>query len=186
MAPVSDYLDGTTPEGAETKISDCPISFRNLGTMDQLEQILTENIVDEVLFALPKDYTGEVEKYVTLCEERGLTVKIALDLYDLNVAKTYVHSIGTIPVLTYHTVSLNDWQHFLKRCMDVVGALVGLLLTAEFSLFVIPAILLDSKGPVFFKQKRMGQNRRVFNSTSLVPCARMPKPRISCCKLKIA
>ncbi len=92
---------------------------------------MTDIVVDEVLFALPNNYAGVVEKHITLCEERDLTVKIALDLYNLNVAKTYVHSIGAIPVLTYHTVSLNDRQHFLKRCADVFQEGGSIVLTVK-------------------------------------------------------
>ena len=133
-----------------------------LGPIEALERILTEQVVDEVLFALPRDYMGGLEPYVQLCEARGLTVKLALDLYDLNVAKTHVHSIGTIPVLTYHTVTLNTTQLFLKRCLDIAGALAGLVILGVASVFVVPAIKLDSKGPVFFKQNRVGQNGRIF------------------------
>lgn len=137
-------------------------SLHVLGTLDELERVLDENVVDEVLFALPKEYAGEVEKYVLLCEERGLTVKLTLNLFDLRVAKNYVHAIGTIPVMTYHTVSLDNLQLFIKRGIDILGALVGLVIMGMFSIFVVPAILLDSKGPIFFKQDRVGQNGRIF------------------------
>lgn len=138
------------------------LSLPCLGMLEDLERVLGQHVVDEVLFALPKDYEGGVEKYVLMCEERGLTVKLALNLFDLRVAKTHVHAMGTIPVLTYHTVSLNDYQLFLKRCMDIAGALVGLLIMGMLSILVVPAIKLDSKGPVFFKQDRVGQNGRIF------------------------
>jgi lipopolysaccharide/colanic/teichoic acid biosynthesis glycosyltransferase len=115
-----------------------------------------------VIFALPKDRTGGIKRYVELCEQRGVTVKIVLDLFDLRIAKSYVHSVGTLPVLTYHTVCLNETQLLLKRVMDIVGALFGILITGLLSIFIIPAIELDSRGPVLFAQPRVGQNGRVF------------------------
>lgn len=137
-------------------------SSKYLGSIENIAGILNKNVVDEVIFALPRDYMGEVEKYLLLCEERGLTVKLVLDLFDLHLAKTCLLSVGTLPVLTYHTVSLNNTQLLIKRLMDIMGSLVGLISLGILSIFIIPAIKLDSKGPVFFKQKRVGQNGRQF------------------------
>jgi len=133
-----------------------------LGTIESMEEILNENVVDEVVFALPRHYMGEVEKYLLMCEERGLTVKLVLDLFDLRLSKTCILSVGTLPVLTYHTVCLNNTQLLIKRIMDIIGSIVGLIILSIASIFVIPAIKLDSKGPILFKQKRVGQNGRHF------------------------
>jgi len=137
-------------------------SSRYLGNIEDLETILNDNVVDEIVFALPRDYMGAVEKYLLMCEQRGLTVKLVLDLFDLQLSKTCLLSVGTLPVLTYHTISLNSTQLMIKRIMDIVGSIIGLCLLAVLSVFIVPAILLDSKGPVFFKQKRVGQNGRHF------------------------
>lgn len=133
-----------------------------LGHIDNLEEIIKENVVDEVVFALPKNYAGEVEHYVLLCEEMGITVRMVLNLYDLKIAKTHLTCIGTLPMLTFHTVSLNRTQLFLKRFIDICGALVGLLITSVITMFIAVAIKLDSPGPVIFSQDRVGLNGRVF------------------------
>jgi exopolysaccharide biosynthesis polyprenyl glycosylphosphotransferase len=138
-------------------------SSKFLGRIEDLETILNENVVDEIIFALPRNYMGAVEKYLLMCEQRGLTTKLVMDLFDLQLSKTCLLSVGTLPVLTYHTISLNSTQLMIKRIMDIVGSLIGLFVLAFLSLFIVPAILLDSKGPVFFKQKRVGQNGRHFN-----------------------
>lgn len=134
----------------------------NLGHIENLPQILKENVVDEVIFALPKDYVGKFEEYVLLCEKMGITVRMVLNLYDLKLSKTHLTSIGTLPVLTFHTVSFNPLQLFLKRFLDIVGALIGLSATALASILIIPAIKLDSPGSVIFEQDRVGLNGRVF------------------------
>ncbi len=137
-------------------------SSNYLGTIDHIEDILNKNVVDEVIFALPRDYMGDVEKYLLLCEERGVTVKLVLDLFDLHLAKTCLLSVGTLPVLTYHTVSLNNTQLLFKRILDITGSLFGLIILGILSVFIIPAIKLDSSGPILFKQTRVGQNGRHF------------------------
>lgn len=137
-------------------------SEKVLGHINDLERIIKENVVDEVVFALPKNYMGEVEQYVLLCEKMGITVRMVLNLYDLKIAKTHLTCIGTLPMLTFHTVSLNRIQLFIKRFMDICGALVGLFITGIISIFVAAAIKIDSPGPVIFAQERVGLNGRVF------------------------
>lgn len=134
-----------------------------LGTVDQLPDILIQNAVDEVIFALPKDYVGQVEEHIRICEELGVTARMILDFYDLKISKTLLSYIGNLPVLTFHTVSLNEEQLFAKRVVDIIGSLIGLLFTALAFIIFAPVIKLTSKGPVFFVQKRVGQNGRVFN-----------------------
>lgn len=134
-----------------------------LGTVDQLPDILIQHAVDEVIFALPKDYIGKVEEYIQICEELGVTVRMILDFYNLKISKTLLSYIGNLPVLTFHTVSLNEEQLFAKRVVDIIGSLIGLVFTALAFVIFAPVIKLTSKGPVFFVQKRVGQNGRVFH-----------------------
>ncbi len=143
--------------------AEAPEGIRCAGHIDRLDDILNNNVVDEVVFDLPRDYMGEVEKHLVNCVSRGHTVKLAFDLFDLERSKSFVHSVGTLPILTYHTVSLDDAQLLAKRCMDIAGALVGLLVTLLLSVAIVPAILIDSRGPVLFRQKRVGRFGRVFD-----------------------
>lgn len=65
-------------------------------------------------------------------------------------------------MLTFHSISLNRFQLFIKRTIDIIGAIVGLIITAVISIFIIPAIKLDSPGPIFFTQERVGTHGRIF------------------------
>lgn len=133
-----------------------------LGRIDKLIDIIIENAVDEVIFALPKDYIGDVEDYILKCEELGVTVRMVLDIYDLKFSKTHLSYVGQLPTLTFHSISFNAVQLFLKRLLDIVGAIVGLFITGVVSIFLVPIIKLDSPGPAFFAQNRIGMNGRVF------------------------
>lgn len=137
-------------------------SKKTLGNIENLDVIMKNSVVDEVIFALPKDYSGEVEKYVHMCEEMGITVRMIINMYDLKIAKTHLSYIGTLPVLTLHSVSLNGFELFLKRFVDIIGSLVGLFITCIASIFIVPAIKLTSPGPVLFSQDRVGLNGRIF------------------------
>jgi exopolysaccharide biosynthesis polyprenyl glycosylphosphotransferase len=138
------------------------LKYESMGDIHCLPAILKEHVIDEVVFAVPKEYIPLIEQYIQLCEEMGITVRLLLELYDLKVAKTHIDSLGTIPMITYHTVNLNNVQLFAKRALDIFGAVIGLIVTAVISIVVIPAIKIDSPGPIFFKQDRVGLKGRVF------------------------
>lgn len=136
--------------------------YHIIGNVTELGDILTHTIVDEVIFTISKNEILNVDDYVAICEERGVTARVILDLFDLKYAKIHVSDIGTLPMITLHTVSLNNVQLFLKRSMDILGAVVGLLISLPIGIFVAIAIKLNSKGPIFFVQNRVGTNGRVF------------------------
>lgn len=135
-----------------------------LGKLDRgtFEEILKKQIVDQVVFALPRDYTEEVDPYIKICLQMGITVQLVLN-YFLNMAKAHCSMLGPMPVVTFHTVSLNPFSRIIKRTMDILGALLGIVITLILSLFIVPAIKLDSHGPILFNQKRVGRYGRIFD-----------------------
>ena len=133
-----------------------------IGYASDLEKIIREHKIDQV-FLINDKYDEEATKqYIDLCIEMGVTVKVIVDIYGDKLAKSYVSSIGTYPVITYHTVSLNNSEKAIKRAMDILGALVGIILAGPIMLFAAIAIKLTSPGPVIFKQTRVGMNGRYF------------------------
>jgi len=133
-----------------------------LGNIENLELIIRENNIDQVYFFNEKDASFDYEKYVDLCIEMGVTVRMVMDMNKDNNTKSYVSCIGTYPVVTFHTISLNNAEKFLKRLIDVLGAIVGIIIFLPIMFISAIAIKLSSKGPVIFKQRRVGMNGRVF------------------------
>jgi len=72
-----------------------------------------------------------------------------------------------LPILTIYNKSLDAQQLLLKRLLDIVGAIVCLIIMATLLTFVALAIKLDSQGPVFFTQERIGLNGRIFKCRKL-------------------
>jgi exopolysaccharide biosynthesis polyprenyl glycosylphosphotransferase len=134
-----------------------------LGHITDLVEICKKHAVDEVVFCLPKDFVVDAESYVQDLEEMGITVRVVLDFYQMDQSRrelSFFH--GSIPILTYHTKSLDAQQLLAKRILDIAGALVGLLLTGFLLPFIALAVKLDSPGPIFFCQKRVGEGGRIF------------------------
>ncbi len=139
-----------------------------LGHATDLVEICKKHPVDEVVFCLPKAYVLNTEDYLRDLEELGITVRVLLDFYDVYYSKRELSLLhNELPFLTFHTRSLDAHQLFLKRMLDIAGALVGLGIFAVFLPFLAWAIRRDSPGPIFFSQNRVGQSGRIFTCWKL-------------------
>ena len=136
---------------------------RYIGCLRDLEELIRNYKIDQV-YIIQKhgDELPFTQQYVDLCIDMGVTVRLVVDFYKRRRASSYVSTVGTYPILAYHTVSLNTYEKVLKRIMDIIGGLAGVILTSPIMLVTAIAIKLDSKGPVLFKQTRVGQNGRHF------------------------
>lgn len=134
-----------------------------LGSIKNLEEIIHENGIDQVYIMHKRKDNLDIQPYINLCAEMGVTIRIIINNYKSHGAQSYVSSVGTYPVLTYHRVSLNMSSRALKRVIDVIGAICGIILSSPLMLITGIAVKLDSKGPMVFKQRRVGLNGRQFN-----------------------
>jgi lipopolysaccharide/colanic/teichoic acid biosynthesis glycosyltransferase len=131
--------------------------------VEQLNSVLADQAVDEVLVALPIDKYGLlVERIVRQCEEQGIIVRVRTEMSHLHVARSYADELEGVPVMTIQSGPEDSWQLVIKRLIDIVGSVALLLALAPLFLLVTLLIRFDSRGPVFFAQKRVGLNKRRF------------------------
>lgn len=133
-----------------------------IGMIDELESLIRKYNIDQIYIMQKTDNMEQIQPYLDLCIEMGVTARVVMDFYKARNTNSYVSSMGTYPVITYHTISLNNYEMLLKRTMDIVGGLTGLILFSPIMLITAIAISLDSPGPVIFKQERVGMNGRHF------------------------
>lgn len=133
-----------------------------LGSLDDLDKVLTTQVVDDVFFALP-DCSIPLRMHLETCEQHGVSYHIMPALYDPGSChKIQVETIQGVPMLSKTMVHINPSGYIYKRILDYVGGAVGLILLAAIYPFVALAIRLDSPGPVFFTQTRVGRHGRLF------------------------
>jgi exopolysaccharide biosynthesis polyprenyl glycosylphosphotransferase len=131
--------------------------------LNQLNAALAQHPIDEVLVALPIDkYRPLIETIVRDCEEQGVIVRIQTEMFKLHVARSYVDDLQGVPVMTIQSGPADGWQLALKRIIDIVGSAALLIVSAPLFAVVTMLIRLDSPGPVFFAQDRVGLNKRRF------------------------
>ena len=92
----------------------------------------------------------------------GVVCHYTLDLPSIGKARSHVGTLGGYSVVSYSRYEDGGTKYLVKRLMDIAGGIVGLLITAILTVFIAPAILMDSPGPVFFSQIRVGKNGRRF------------------------
>ena len=103
-----------------------------------------------------------IQKYLDICIAMGVTTHLVMDLYEKSSAYSHVSAVGTYPIITYHTVTLNAGEQIAKRIMDLLGGFVGLVLSLPIMLLAAVLIKLNSPGPAIYKQIRIGKNGRQF------------------------
>lgn len=130
--------------------------------VENFRENLKQHVIDEIYFAVPIKNFNEIKDYILVCDEMGITSRILLELTDMTLARVHVASLGTFPMLTVHSISLNNLQLYLKRILDIMGALVGLIFSSLIWIVAAIAIKLDSPGPIFYYQNRVGMNGRIF------------------------
>ncbi len=138
--------------------------YNLLGDIEDIEEIIRENELDQVFFfRYSSESADAIKKYIDICIEMGVTVRVVLDTPVMRRSNSFVSSIGVYPMITYHTIALNQYEQLVKRIIDIVGSIVGIIVTSPVMLITAIAIKLDSEGPIFFVQKRVGQYGREFN-----------------------
>lgn len=124
---------------------------------------MKNEIVDEVYISIRQDKAEELSAVVMQLEDMGIIVHIKLETLD--AYKDYdmkLEKMGKTPVVTFANRFYDYRKLAIKRIIDIIGSIVGLVIMFIAMIFVAPAIKIESPGPVFFKQKRVGRNGRYF------------------------
>ncbi len=150
-------LDNNIPAGTVYR------GVKVLGSLGNLEIILPENKLDEIAITLSlKDY-DYLETIVGICEKSGVHTKFIPDYNSLIPSKPYTEDLLGLPVVNIRYVPLtNTGNKFVKRTMDIVGSLCGIVVTSPIMLLAAILVKVTSPGPVIFRQERVGLHNRPF------------------------
>ncbi|KXG76292.1 undecaprenyl-phosphate glucose phosphotransferase [Thermotalea metallivorans] len=134
-----------------------------LGNIDYLPTVIFNYDLDEVIIAIPLKQYDRLNNIIKTCEKYGVKAQIIPDYYKYLPAKPYVDQLDDIPIINIRHVPLDDaFNKLIKRTMDIVLSITGIILTSPILLLTATVIKLTSPGPVLFKQTRVGLHRRAF------------------------
>ena len=101
-------------------------------------------------------------RMISLAHRERVSIKVFPTLFEIMAAGVTIDDLGGLPLLSIRDVALRGWKLSVKRAMDLVGSAAGLVVLSPLLLLVAILIKLDSPGPVFFVQERMGLDARPF------------------------
>ena len=155
------HIYGIVDDLAETGTSYKDISV--IGRINSLNTLLSGNTIDEIAITLPLAAYEKLPGIVSICEKSGVHTKFIPDYQDIIHSKPIAEDMDGLPIINIRNVPLTDPMNaLLKRMIDIVGALVGIILFSPLMLIVAALIKLSSPGPVIFKQERVGLHNRPF------------------------
>jgi exopolysaccharide biosynthesis polyprenyl glycosylphosphotransferase len=146
------------------RLDSTPVRSRGevLGNLDDLGRVLEEDVLDVVVFAVPRGKLGAIERGIQLCEEQGVEVRISLDLLRYGEGRMTVADLDGVPMLALSRIPSDVVALAAKRAFDIASSALALAVLSPVLIGIAIAISLESPGPVFFRQLRVGLNGRAF------------------------
>jgi exopolysaccharide biosynthesis polyprenyl glycosylphosphotransferase len=141
-----------------------PTGIKALGTNEDIEAILHDNIVDEVIVCIPIEQFGPIRKVIECCEREGVQIRIYSDFFGKIVRKVRVDQIYGMNIISLMATQDDELKLYVKRFLDIVVSGILLILLSPIMLIVSILIKMTSKGPLFYRWDVIGLNKKPFRS----------------------
>ena len=133
-----------------------------IGHSRDLNKLIERYSVDEVIIARPDATRDELLSLIVRCQSGNVSIKIIPDVYEIMAGEVSVDDLGGLPLLMVRDVALRGWRLSLKRVVDLMISSIGLVLLSPLMMLIAALIKLESHGPVFFFQDRVGLDGKGF------------------------
>jgi exopolysaccharide biosynthesis polyprenyl glycosylphosphotransferase len=128
----------------------------------ELVRALHQHSVGRVIFATSRTQLSAIEQAIGACEVEGVETWLVADFIRTAIARPVFDTFGTQPMLVFRSTPDRFWSLLMKRAIDFLAALFGLIFLAPLMVIVAIAIKITSPGPVFFMQMRSGKHGKPF------------------------
>lgn len=133
-----------------------------VGFIDNIKELITVNNVKTIIIALERNEEGVVSSVIEKCEGTNVSLKIVPDLYEIISGQARTNQIYGFPLIDIMPELMPDWEKSMKRVIDVFMSFIMLVISLPITLITAIAIKIESRGPIFYRQERMGLNGKVF------------------------
>ncbi len=137
-------------------------SKQMLGHVNHIETIIYENKIKEAIIALDNADEQKLFNYINILYRYNIDIQFTPRLYEILTGSARISTVGMSPLVSITTLNMPDWQVSMKRFTDIVISSIALIVLFPFFIYFAIQIKRDSKGPVFYKQKRIGYLGKVF------------------------
>jgi exopolysaccharide biosynthesis polyprenyl glycosylphosphotransferase len=133
-----------------------------LGFEEELPQLIAEHRIDEVIIALPEVSHQETLAVIGLCDRDTTRIRMFPDAFLFIAGQVSIDDLGGLPLLSLRDVAMRGWRLAVKRLFDIIVSFAGLMVLSPLFLLVAILIKLETRGPVFYRQERMGLDAKPF------------------------
>lgn len=134
-----------------------------LGHADHLEKVIKDHEIEEVIIALDSSEHEKLKSIISRIAREDIKIKILPDMYDILSGSVKMNNIFGALLIDVNTDEMSVGQRVTKRFLDVVLSFIALILLIPIYIFLAFSVKMSSKGPIFFKQERIGKNGKPFN-----------------------
>ncbi|MGZ3888814.1 MAG: sugar transferase [Flavisolibacter sp.] len=134
----------------------------HLGSVGELERVIDERKLELVILAMDKKEQSLLEEIVNRLSEKDVSIKIQANTLDILAGSVTTTNVLGAVLIDLHTGLMPEWQQHIKRVLDVVIAFGGLILLSPLLLYIAIKVRFSSKGPIIFKQERIGYKGKAF------------------------
>ena len=138
------------------------ISLPELGHVNDLKKIIARYNINEIVIALEKTNHSLLLKILTNSNGSNISLRIIPDMYEVVSGLAKTEELFGLPLVDINPEILSIQQKFAKRMIDIIFSIIVLLGLLPLWIFVSLLIIIESKGPIFYKQKRVGRNGKTF------------------------
>ncbi len=136
--------------------------IEDLGPINKVKQIIMKHGIEEVIIAIENSDHIRLQRLISDLDEKNIKIKMIPDMYDILSGFVRISSIFGTPLIVVDAVVMPQWQQSVKRILDVACSLFAFIVLSPLFLFLFLLIKMDSKGPVIFKQQRIGRWGKTF------------------------
>lgn len=133
-----------------------------LGSVKDLPQVLQSSPIDNVIIAMPPDDQQSILKVMETCTAKGVSYRVIPELFDLLSQRISLQEVPALPTILFDETPLSGFGQIAKRSMDILISSIMLIVASPIMLLIALLIRLDSKGPVFYVQQRVGNDGNKF------------------------
>ncbi len=145
------------------KIGKSKRGVKILGVYEDIDQVMKEHNIDQVIVAIPLSSYQRMEFVLKNLMDELVDVKVVPDVYQYITLRGGIEELNGIPVINLRDSPLYGWNMIVKRLLDIAISSLTIVVGAPVMLFIAALITITSKGPVFYRQQRMGLDGRTFD-----------------------
>ena len=135
---------------------------QRLGESEALAQIIKDAGISEVVIALPPQAHDSILGVITTCRDADIGFQLVPDVFELSLGRVQINELHGVPLISVRASRIRGWNLWIKRGVDILGAASALLVMVIPMLIIALAIRIDTRGPIFIKQTRVGKNGKDF------------------------